>query len=30
VHEHRQRLSPLSKREGLKVLLKQGRVDEVP
>jgi 3-methyladenine DNA glycosylase AlkD len=30
VRKHRQRLSPLSKREGLKVLLKQGQVAGIP
>ncbi len=30
VTKHRDRLSPLSKREGLKVLLKQGLIDAVP
>ena len=30
VGKHAEQLSPLSKREGLKVLLKQGRVTEIP
>ncbi|MDH3642015.1 MAG: DNA alkylation repair protein [Gammaproteobacteria bacterium] len=30
VHRHRNELSGLSKREGLKVMLKQGRVSEIP
>lgn len=30
IHEHKQGLSPLSKKEGLKVVLKQGRIGEVP
>jgi 3-methyladenine DNA glycosylase AlkD len=30
VRKHRTQLSPLSKREGLKVLLKSGRIDSIP
>ena len=30
IHKHAKALSPLSKKEGLKVLIKQGRISEVP